>query len=59
MAKQVVDKNPPDIATQIMQRMVKMPPKHHEDMKVGKSAARVEAKANLRKKREKPEKEKT
>lgn len=59
MAKEAVDKNPPDIATQIMQRMVRMPPKLHEDMKIGKSAVRAAAKANLRKKREKPEKEKT
>jgi hypothetical protein len=46
-----------DIATQIMQRMVRMPPKHHEDMKVGKSTAPVEAKAR-RKKRERPSEEK-
>jgi hypothetical protein len=30
----------PDIATQIMQRMVRMPPKHHEDMKVGRPMAK-------------------
>jgi len=37
---------PPDVATRIMERMVRMPPKPHKDMKLGKSKARVVQKAN-------------
>jgi hypothetical protein len=29
----------PDIATRIMERMVRMPPKQHKDMKVGRAVA--------------------
>jgi hypothetical protein len=36
----------PDIATRIMERMVRMPPKQHKDMKLGKSKARAVQKAN-------------
>jgi hypothetical protein len=35
-----------DIATRIMERMVRMPPKQHKDMKLGKSKAKAVSKAN-------------
>jgi hypothetical protein len=31
----------PDAATRIMERMVRMPPKHHKDMKLGKHKAKA------------------
>jgi hypothetical protein len=34
----------PDVATQIMERMVCMPPKQHKDMKLGKPRAKAEPK---------------
>jgi hypothetical protein len=38
-------KKPPDIATRIMESMVRMPPKLHKDMKLGKSKTKASAKA--------------
>jgi hypothetical protein len=40
-----------DVATRIMERMVRMPPKQHKDMKLGKPKAKISAKANPSKKR--------
>jgi hypothetical protein len=31
----------PDVATRIMERMVRMPPKKHKDMKLGKHQAKA------------------
>jgi hypothetical protein len=36
----------PDIATKIMAAMVRMPPKPHDEMKLGKSKAKDRKKAN-------------
>jgi hypothetical protein len=35
----------PDIATRIMERMVRMPPKRHKDMKVGERKVKANTKA--------------
>jgi len=35
-----------DVATQIMERMVRMPPKPHSEMKLGKRKAKAVQKAN-------------
>jgi hypothetical protein len=35
------DQKPPDIATKIMAAMVRMPPKPHEEMKLGKSKGEI------------------
>jgi hypothetical protein len=45
------DHKVPDIATKIMAAMVRMPPKPHEEMKLGKSRAKAGAKANRKPKR--------
>jgi hypothetical protein len=37
------DQKIPDVATQIMERMVRMPPKQHKDMKLGKRKASPKA----------------
>jgi hypothetical protein len=42
-------KKEPDVATQIMERMVRMPPKPHSAMKVGKRKAKAGAKENPKK----------
>jgi len=39
----------PDVATEIMKRMVRMPPKPHEDMKVGKRKPKAGATGRQRK----------
>jgi hypothetical protein len=36
MAKKSPEQSMPDIATRIMERMVRMPPKPHKEMKLGK-----------------------
>jgi hypothetical protein len=35
------DQKTPDVATRIMERMVRMPPKQHKDMKLGKHKAKA------------------
>jgi hypothetical protein len=47
--KACMAENPPkksDIATRIMERMVRMPPKPHSAMKLGKRKAKASTKAN-------------
>jgi hypothetical protein len=50
MAKSPAQKEP-DVATRIMERMVRMPPKMHKEMKLGKRKPKAAAKASLSKKR--------
>jgi hypothetical protein len=52
MAKGQQEKDP-DIATKIMAVMVRMPPKPHEEMKLGKSKGKAGSKASRKSKPEK------
>jgi hypothetical protein len=45
------DQKVPDIATKIMAAMVRMPPKPHEEMKMGKSKAKSGPGASPQKRR--------
>jgi hypothetical protein len=40
------DQDIPDVATRIMERMVRMPPKPHSEMKIGKRKAKASPKEN-------------
>ena len=45
------DETAPDIATQIMAAMVRMPPKPHDEMKLGKRKAKAKPSASPKKRR--------
>jgi hypothetical protein len=42
------DQKKPDVATRIMERMVRMPPKPHKEMKLGKRKAKPVGKERVR-----------